>query len=124
MAENERLLKRHLKQHAPCLVEAIELARYIFANADDDDKYDLAFVVMDYVNAEEVSTTSIAQQCFYVARDHIDTEFASAALYWLQVQNELSGEDPRAVAGDSRAAAGSGSVGLIIHNYVTRGVIG
>ena len=135
--ENHKTLKDYLHKHSPCLLEAVRLAEFIFANTDEDDKYDLAFIVMDYIHGDcGIPIESIASQCFYTSRDTQDFEFASATLYWLQVQNEIGflGVDEhieatndrdaaRVVADQTRGAAGSGDIGRLVAAFVSRGVV-
>lgn len=136
--ENQRVLKKYLVDQSPCLLEAIRLAQYIFANVNDDDKYDLVFVVMDYVHDSGTPFEEIASQCLYTSRDQGDLEFAGATLYWLNVQNEIgllsaSGcieatndrDAARMVADKVRGAAGRrGGIGKLVDAFVSHGVVG
>lgn len=126
-------LSEYLKKNSPSLLGAIELARYIFNNIDEDQEYDLVFVVMDYVYRQGASIEEIAKQCLYASSQSDDQEFAGATLYWLQVQNELTACDGKecslgrdaahAVVDCVRASAGKGVVADLIDVFISRGVV-
>lgn len=93
MDENRRALQTWLKQKRPCLLEAVELANYVFANSGEDERFEMTFLILDYVFDQGVAIQELIEQCFYTSRERKDTDFAKLVLYWESVQTEVGGVD-------------------------------
>lgn len=124
--QNKTNLRKYLHDANPCLLETVNLSCRIFNEADEDQRYDLAVLVLDHLLFEKnISTCEIAKQCLHTATEKDDLEFASLALFWVRIQNELdaimgpqASEVSRDVAEQVRAASGSGRVAALVENFV------